>query len=194
MANQKQDQDQAVQPAATSAPPLTPRGAARRRFAKSGAAVSGVLLTVASRPGMACTICTTPSGYLSGNLRSGHSTQNLVCSGVSPGYWKNHSSWPAGCSQSFTFGSVFNCNSAHANYKNCPMGTIVSPQSWDTNKIGMHLTATYLNVKAGLTSYLTVSMLQTIWSEYQSQGYYTPTFGIKWYGADIVSYLQGTMY
>ncbi len=193
MANQKQDQDQA-QPAATSPPPLTPSGASRRRFAKSGAAVTGVLLTVASRPGMACDICTTPSGYCSGNLKSGHSTKPVVCAGRSPGYWKNNSNWPSGCKTTNTFGSVFSCNSTHTNYKFCQMGTIVSPQSWDTYNVGMHLTACYLNIKAGITSYLTVAMLQAIWSEYQSKGYYTPTYGKKWYGSDIVFYLQGTMY
>jgi len=193
VANQKQDEGNQPERADTSPPSLSPKGASRRRFAQSGAAVTGVLLTIASRPGMACEICTTPSGYCSSNL-SPHGTKTVVCAGRSPGYWKNCSTWPSGCHTTTTFGSVFSCDTAHKTYKTCTMGTIVSPQSWDTYNVGMHLTGAYLNVKAGITSYLTVAMLQSMWTEYQSKGYYTPTYGKKWYGSDIVAYLQGTMY
>lgn len=190
---QQPDQDQAASSAGAS-PALSDKGAARRRFAKSGAAVTGVLLTVTSRPGMACDICTTPSGYASANLKSTHATKPVVCAGRSPGYWKNASAWPKGCKTTNTYGTVFSCNSVNTSYRNCKMGTILSPQSFDRYNVGMHLTAAYLNVQAGITSYLTIGMLQAIWNEYQSKGYYTPTYGKKWYGADIVAYLQGTMY
>ena len=60
--------------------------------------------------------------------------------------------------------------------------------------IGRHLMACYLNVQAGLSSFQTVPMLQRIWLEYQTKGYYMPTAGVRWDGAKIVEYLQGTMY
>ena len=42
-------------------------GESRRRFATSGLAVSGIILTLASRPVLGQTFCQTPSGYQSGN-------------------------------------------------------------------------------------------------------------------------------
>jgi len=42
-------------------------GESRRRFATSGLAVSGIILTLASRPVLGDTFCMTPSGYCSGN-------------------------------------------------------------------------------------------------------------------------------
>lgn len=70
----------------------------RRRLAKGGMAAPVVLATLASKPVLGtenipyhCTI----SGKLSGNTSSHHDTTNCQTLGFSPGYWKNHSSWPA---------------------------------------------------------------------------------------------------
>jgi hypothetical protein len=70
----------------------------RRRLAKGGLAAPVVLATLASKPVLGtenipyhCTI----SGKLSGNTSSHHDTTNCQTLGYSPGYWKNHSSWPA---------------------------------------------------------------------------------------------------
>ena len=178
------------EPAADPAPPLSAGGAARRRFARAG--TSGVLLTLASRPGMAIDICTTPSGSLSGGLKS-HAPVSLVCNGVSPGYWKTHSSWPAPVTTATKFGSLFSCDSSHVNYKNCTMGTILTHQTWDRANLGMHLAAAYLNAIAGRTSFLTVAMLRTMWTEWQTNGYYSPTAGKRWDDSQIVAYLTGTM-
>ncbi|MEN6586000.1 MAG: hypothetical protein ABFE02_08170 [Sulfuricella sp.] len=65
----------------------------RRGFTKSGLAASGVLLTLASRPVLAC-VCKSPSGFLSGNV-STHGTPQ-TCSGRTPGYWGTHpQQWPS---------------------------------------------------------------------------------------------------
>ena len=42
-------------------------GESRRRFATSGLAVSGIILTLASRPVLGDTFCLSPSGFISGN-------------------------------------------------------------------------------------------------------------------------------
>lgn len=42
-------------------------GESRRRFATSGLAVSGIILTLASRPVLGQTFCMSPSGFISGN-------------------------------------------------------------------------------------------------------------------------------
>ncbi len=60
----------------------------RRRFAKTGLAASGVILTLASRPVLANTLlCRSPSGFLSGNTSS-HIEQ--MCFGNYPDYYANH--------------------------------------------------------------------------------------------------------
>lgn len=172
---------------------LTPEGAARRRFTRAGVTASGVLLTLHSQPGMAVEVCTTPSGYLSGGLQSFRGPKP-VCAGRSPGYWKTHS-WPPGTNKTLLFTKVFACNaSTGRTYGMATQGAMLEPKPWDSYGIGRHLIACYLNVKAGLSTFQTVPMLQKIWSEYQSKGYYTPTAGVRWDGAKIVEYLQGTMY
>lgn len=65
----------------------------RRRLTKSSLAMSGVLLTIASRPSLGGDVCKTPSGFLSGNL-SFHGTPQS-CSGRTPGYWGTHYDWPS---------------------------------------------------------------------------------------------------
>ena len=81
----------------------------RRRFTKSGLAVSGLLLTLASRPSLgAGQACLTPSGFLSGNL-SQHGTLHAAVGGKTCDYWKTHcssSDWK-GCDRSKNFCDEF---------------------------------------------------------------------------------------
>jgi hypothetical protein len=172
---------------------LTPAGAARRHFARAGAAASGVLMTLHSQPGMACEICTTPSGSLSGGLQSFRG-KPPVCAGRTPDYWRTHS-WPVGTSKATPYTKLFACSGLAAlTYGKSTQGAILEPKSWDLFGVGRHLVACHLNVKAGLSTFQTVTMLQTIWREYQAKGYYTPTAGVRWDGPRIVEYLRGTMY
>jgi hypothetical protein len=176
---------------------LTQAGAARRRFTRAGVAASGVLLTLHSQPGMACDICTTPSGFLSGGLQSFRGPQP-TCLGRSPSYWQG-ASWPSGCNKSAKFSTIFPCSgnySKSSSYGGCTLATIVAQpcRSFDSQGIGSALVACWLNVKSSKSTFQTLAMLQTIWSEYQSQGYYTPTAGVHWDVTKIVSYLQGTYY
>lgn len=171
---------------------LTPRGAARRRFTRAGVAASGVLLTLQSQPGMACEVCTTPSGYLSGGLQSFRGAKP-VCAGRNSRYWASHG-WPTGCAKEALFTKVFACGaSTSKTYGSSTQLAIIQGKSWDANGIGRLLMACYLNVRAGISTFQTVPMLQKIWSEYQSKGYYTPTAGVRWNGAQIANYLQRTM-
>lgn len=175
-------------PAAISA-----KGLARRRFGKAGIGVSGVLLTLASQPGMASDICRAPSGSLSGGLKS-HFGPPVACAGVSPGYYKNHSDWPSPCTPETLFGDLFYCAGMNATtYGVTPLGVILEHQKFDGSNIGMHMAATYMNILSGRIGFLTVPALQKIWVDWQSFGYYAPTAGVKWYAGDIVTYLTGTM-
>jgi hypothetical protein len=191
---QEQPDSAAEKPAAqqNNPAPLMAAGASRRRFAKAGLGVSGVILTLVSQPGMAQSVCASPSGSLSGGLQS-HAPA-VVCKGLSPGYWKsNFPAQPQGLATPLTFGSIFPCDKFHADYAKTSLEAMLSHQDFDKNNVGMHLVAAYLNVQHGKSSFLTVPALQTIWSEYQSSGAYRPTATVSWSGFDIVVYLSGTM-
>lgn len=40
---------------------------------------------------------------------------------------------------------------------------------------------------------LSEAQVVNIFNEWDLRGYFQPTAGVKWYGADIVTYLQSTM-
>jgi hypothetical protein len=194
---------------------LSAKGAARRRFTRAGTVASGVLLTLHSQPGMAATICATPSGYQSG-LVSARNPDPGACSGVSPGFWKNVESgpfdgkngngpksplpnkqWPSGATPDTLFRTVFGTTTAMTETYGsdiCTLDWIMGANAnWDKDNLGAHLVAAYLNVLAGFTGYLTVNMLVNIWNELRDYGYFTPTAGVKWSSAQVVQYLKGTM-
>jgi hypothetical protein len=175
---------------------LSARGAARRRFTGAGIKVSGVILTLASQPGMAATgqVCTTPSGFTSAHWDS-HSPGSAFL-GRSPGYWKNHpEAWGRNLAANAAFGSVFSCSN---DLKTCSMMTVVAhldpAKDIDKYNVGSHIVATLLNVRSGKVKVLTEERVLTIWNEYNSKGYFTPQAGAQpWYGGDITRYLKSTM-
>lgn len=189
MANQQQPGDSAAGPA-----PLSPKGAARRRFTRAGAAASGVLLTLQSQPAMATAVCRSPSGYLSGPLQSTRTTTPVTCAGRTPGYWKTHPYWPSPCKANNAFNKIFLCSGTMSNtYGSVSQMGILDPKQWDRDGLGRHLMAAYLNVRSGKSSFQTTQMLNKIWVEWRDSGYYTPTAGVKWTSYDIVDYLKRTM-
>lgn len=165
------------------------KSAGRRRFGKSGLAVSGVLATLASSPVLGDVICKSPSGFYSGNL-STHG-KPPVCSGRSPGYWKNHlTDWPV--ATTLTFHPTFTSPPGSL-YHSVTMLTLLDHQDYDHNNLGMHLVAAYLNFKKGWTPFLTVETLQAMWNEIQATGVYHPTAGVTWTRQYLVdTYLSGT--
>jgi hypothetical protein len=185
--HEQQDENPAAPLAATAIPPLTPRGAARRRIA--GLGVSGVVMTVASNHAMAALVCKSPSGALSGDLNS--QRPNVVCNGVSPGYWKTHpQSWPSEVKTSDKFSKFFPCTSALGN-KAC-MG-VLSDHEDDKYNVAMHILATYLNVCDGRISFLTRQRVINMWGQYNATGYFTPADGATpWNGPQLVAYLTST--
>lgn len=175
---------------------LGQKGASRRRFTRAGAGATGVLLTLASQPGMACDICMAPSGYqsYSKTMTAASRKVAVTCTGRNPNYWKGTSSWPSGCRSSTMFNKVFTCNSVtNKTYGATNCMKILTPQSFDSSGVGVYLMAMYLNVLSGKTSFMTIEQVRAIWTEYQASGYYTPTAGVKWNASQIVFYLSGTM-
>ena len=116
--------------------------------------------------------------------------------GVSPGYWKGHTGWPSPCTTSTKFNSVFYCAGLNKNTYGAAtttFGLILNHQDFDSCNLGMHMAATYLNIKSGRIGFLTVTALQKIWYDWQRYGYYSPTAGVQWDATRIVTYLTGTM-
>lgn len=205
MANENQPHDDPqpvpVQPiASVTDAALGARGASRRRFARASAGATGVLLTLASHPGMACSVYQGPSGWHSANVAKtkGLTVSHTVkapSSGLPPDQWCNRNSWP--CQTSVKFGSVFSCNSANRNMKYATLMEHCSNKfssSGDKAKIARLLSAAYLNVLSGRSPFLTQQVLNNIWTEYQSKQTYTPMAGVTpWNAVTIVAYLSGTM-
>jgi hypothetical protein len=173
-----------------AAPSISVRGAARRRFARAGVGVTGALVTISSKAGMAADICTVPSGSLSGGLQSQNPASVLACDGRSPGYWKTHDGWP--CSKALKFGAVFTC-SPDSPYDACSLEDILEPKQWDNNGIGRHLAASYLNIQSGKINFLTERHLQRMWDSLRGQGLYQAAPGKQWDATEVVDYLKGTM-
>jgi hypothetical protein len=182
---------------------LSAKGAARRRFTRAATGAGGVLATLASTPGMAASVCTTPSGYLSSGMAMSHQpVPPPLCGGKSPGYWfkPNLHPWPAGITTDQKFKTVFHCNGNTAALGNLTMLEVCDPHpNIDYANTGRHILAAYINALAGFTTVLTTAMVLKIWNEYQStggqsSGYYTPSAGVKWYGPQIVDYICSTFH
>lgn len=182
----------------------------RRRLTKSGLAVSGVLLTIASRPSLGGDVCKTPSGFLSGNL-SFHGTPQ-TCAGVSPGYWRNHpEDWPSPYQAGSpavngtkkrkaipaTQGTMFNdtlLGFQGGNYGGISMmNVILLGGQGDPYQLGAHCVAALLNARSGRTPVLTEAQVRNMFDEYASKGYFEPTAGVHWSPEDIVTYLKHTL-
>jgi len=201
MATENQDNDKTK-----TAPSMTERGAARRRLTKVGVG-AGIIATLESKSAMADMVCRAPSGSLSNGLAASHYKNGTApaCEGRSPGYWKNSSAWPVARDMPFT--GVFYatqpmtaCPPRAAAYKNgdyykpgsyfySRLEDLLNHQDFDKNNVGMHLVAAYLNLRSGKIGFLDLNDLQTMWSELQSTGRYSPTAGVYWDNSQVANYL-----
>lgn len=178
-----------------------PRKPGRRRFASTGIKASGVILTLASSPGMAATVCRSPSGFMSGNLNSAPGEQAVSCVGRSPGYWKNWpQSWPGGCvataskfQPATTFASVFPGGRTELYRTGTMMAVLTNnKRGQDPYNLGAHLVAAYLNVMSYKIDFLTVADLKGIWNDLCTYGYYSPMAGVRWGPEQVAKYLYRT--
>lgn len=194
----------------------------RRRFTKAGVVASGVLFTLGSQPVLGTGwVCKSPSGFLSGNL-SNHGTPK-TCSGRTPGYWQtrtqdkhkwplpyktgtctnpskplDHRSWSnTGATSGTMFKDAslgFRCTgraSGLAPYS--MMQVLLLGGNGDPHQLGAHCVAALLNARKGWTPVLTEAQIRNMFNEYDMNGFFAPTAGVKWYPEDIVAYLKTTM-
>lgn len=193
----------------------------RRGFTRSGLALSGVLLTLASRPVLGATQCLSPSGFISGNV----STQGdiLYCDGGTPGYWgtnvlppknlksSNYHQWPDPyipgaltlCTKELDpdcwtggtkfHGGVLGFGGSDFGDKSM-LQVILLGGNGDAAQLGAHCVAALLNAAKGWTNnVLTESQVRGMYNDFVNNGFFEPTAGVKWYADDIVDYLVTTM-
>jgi hypothetical protein len=177
----------------------------RRRFLGAGAAVPPVLLTLASQPALGVT-CFTPSRSLSKNTSVSQQGKNGECVGAeSPGNYKaqqdsssNAYHWPAAIPPSTKFHSIFSGTKYVVNNVSLSLGQVLglSPNGspGDPEKVAFHLIGAYLNINGGNGAVIPPhvidsTVIKNMWTEWNTKGYYEPMAGVKWYAAEIKSYL-----
>ena len=188
---------------------------ARRRFTKSGLAASGVILTLASRPVLADTVCKSPSGFLSGNTSS-HIEQ--LCFGNYPSYYANNPDAWRGTqyvpgtinkkeAQSTDAGSTTSNENSNTDkdinkwvggtqYQQAFPGSSRFPGKsmmqvlWMGDVMGEQFVAALLNAALGLTPPLTETKVIDICVEYETRGFFEPTAGVHWHEQEILFYLN----
>lgn len=171
---------------------LSDAAQARRRFIRTGA--TGSVLTLASGSGMAA-VCTLPSGNMSGAARVRGAGSDLCIGGFSPGYWKKpNRTWPGGVSRDTPFGDVFTSDEP---YKSTTLGVMVTQQdsgnSFDTNNLGCHFVASYLNIVGRSVTFMTVDDLRRMWNELRAFSEYRPTPNADpWDAVMVRDYLEST--
>jgi hypothetical protein len=200
-----------------------PANPARRRFGRAGAAAAGVgvLATLKSTPGMACTICWTPSAEQSIVVGNSHHKENNTCNGISPEAWLAKSTWPVD-KQTFLFKEGFTSTSTKTmlrlmqvgsdlvcyrsdyasgstgtqQYNSCVASCNSQTDAGLSNDAWMmkYLCANYLNMRSGRMPFLTPTILNGMWVGWTTKGYYIPNAGAnKWYIAEMKKYLTGTV-
>jgi len=59
--------------------------------------------------------------------------------------------------------------------------------------VGRYMVAALLNARSGRTPVLDETGVRTMWNDLVNHGYFEPTAGVQWTGAEIVAYLKSTM-
>jgi len=194
------DQQAAMPPAENAR--LSAKGLSRRRFTRVGAGATGVLLTLHSQPGMACTFCgISPSSAVSAigqNKQIGtlsHRGPQGRCAGVMPNIWAGKTDWTGtNCKPDTLFKTVFTCQGFSAAYADLTCQQVVAGAACDKGvDMGKFIMAAYLNVASGLVTFISPGALYDVWNEWSLKGVYEPMAGQSWKASDIVYYLRGTM-
>ena len=192
--------------------PMSSKGAARRRFAKTGVGVGGVLMTLQSQA--ACVgVAVSTSGYQSyvngGCVMNSHITKTQGVAGGRPvSYWDGCSTtmWPtaptgSGKCYDYSFITLFSPTKTSLYQKTDSYGRRVSMSLLEVlnanisdGGIGKLCVAAYLNTKKGWVTYLPASTIIAIFQGCDSGvGYKPATASTKWSTSMCLTYLAGTM-
>jgi len=190
-------------------PAVAEKAAGRRRLLKLGAGMTPVLMAFASRSAFACHSAA-PSAF--GSVCNSRPELLQSSNGRSPGYWKNHTGpnyWPAPYysdkittkkGQSIpatTFKSVFCGSGASSPFSsNTTLLEVLESGGGGSKAVARACVAALLNAASGATPSGILSVddvINRIWYEYASKGYYEPIAGIKWYSnTPSLPYIAGS--
>ncbi len=173
-------------------------GESRRRFTKAGIAASGVLVTLASRPALGCTVGVSPSVYCSGNV-SGHGTSNTSNPGCPPYVWSGNcdSGWPGKFKgkQNQTFGACFQTSNSGTFGKlyGKTLKQVLDGSPDDKQSCGRYLVTALFNNVSGKAPFLTESTIRDMCSKLHTNNAWVPNRGATAWGVtQVVNYLAGT--
>ncbi|MDB5960856.1 MAG: hypothetical protein JWP59_2150 [Massilia sp.] len=184
---------------------LSAKGNARRRFTRqAGAGTAGVLLTLASQPGMATNMakCQAPSRQMS--LMHGGSPRandGVACSPANPVVWSHpNCSWPV--SKTACMRDVLPCGSStYGTYKlmdivsqgcNYSTGTMSDLSGNPMADFGRALVTTYLNVASGKIGFLNQESVVSMYVAMTTTMQYRVDATTVWNMADLTAYLKKT--
>ena len=161
----------------------------RRRFLGAGAAATPAILTLISQPALGNT-CFTPSRSLSKNTSASQAGKDGLCVGAkSPVFFRDadETGWPIASSTLFhpTFsGSNFIVSGTSLTMRQV---LVQYPTS-----LAAYVLSAYLNILLGYVpaNVLTTAVVQSIWTQWSTLGYYTVTAGVNWTDVQIKDYLQ----
>jgi hypothetical protein len=197
--NPQQGAENATENAAESQRDLADhaRASARRRFIRGAAAASPVLLTLVSRPVLGTSRLCSASGFMSGNLSQPQGSES--CGGLSPGFWKTHTPWPApyvsgtqsGNGSTFSGGTKFHDVFAKGKY-NFGTSSMLKVLWTEPGSFAFHTIAALLNAASGINGYgLTTAQVIQIWNQIMSVGYYQTSTG-QMFEADAKAFFENT--
>src|SRR5262245_11303851 len=169
--------------------------AKRPRLLSGGLAAAPILASMEVLNALAVD-CLTPSGNLSGNVSH---TQGIgTCTGLSRATWSGtaNGQWPGGGSTANTnFHTIFQ-SGANANFGTSSLRNVVDfTQNTDPQQIGAYFATAYLNARdnriliPGMSQAQVIGMLQTIWGQWVSTGFYQANATTQWNGTQIKFYL-----
>ncbi len=167
---------------------------ARRRFTKTGLGAGAVIATLASQPVLGavpynCTI----SGHASGNV-STHGPDGNCQIGLSPGYWKNHTTWPAPFATGKLFkdaGGVSNGLLDISSTTGKTMLQVLNLQGGSMTALARHVVGALLNAQQFAPNFpLSVAQVKAIWNEVVNTGQYVVNASVTWTVDDVTNYLS----
>ncbi|WP_426194764.1 hypothetical protein [Massilia sp. DWR3-1-1] len=185
---------------------LSAAGNARRRFTRrAGAGSAGVLMTLASAPGMATDAlnCMAPSRQLSQTINnSARPNTGLACSGVGPLSWaKTYSPCvPRSARDDVRLRDVLPCGTSTdgayflkdivCNGVNTTTGVVSALD--DKGEFGRALVVAYLNVSSGKISFLTQESLVSMYVDMTTTMRYRVDATTSWDMVTLTKYLKQT--
>lgn len=207
------------EPTTPPAAPMSVKGAARRRFAKAGVGASGVLMTLASTPGMACTTCVTTSGFHSiqiGSSLYGSAKAGVICQGVPGSTWASWATvtgkWPAATPTTTCFNTIFKPASSYctipatydskgkllvAAHEMTMLEAVSGAANGKDAGLAQLFAAVYLNCTCSpvRTNYIPIAKLKLMFTACATNGtfQYSTSSTATWNKSEILTYMNGTV-